>query len=309
MGYETHRFSVWVNCNLNQKDPMSEKQQDFEQLYEDLGFLMLPDSYTDDGKPTRLVIMCHGAGGTVTTDDSQVEKGILCRYLVANGYAVMDVNGLPYKYAEEYGIDIRNNIGSPIAMRCYVKGYHYCMKNFNLMPDVFVHGGSMGGISSTNLVLSGMIPVIAQSGNCPVLDTYNEIFLHPWSGGLPKTALGKIYELDVDENGEYIYDEKKICGHNPVRNKMVDYAYPVPVKFWQCVNDHVVSYEITKKFIERIQESGRPAYLRTFPYGGHEPSLFGEPVENPSGNDVFRGEKIKILPAAEEQFIWINSFN
>ena len=110
MGYETHRFSVWVNCNLNQKDPMSEKQQDFEQLYEDLGFLMLPDSYTENGKPTRLVIMCHGAGGTVTTDDSQVEKTILCRYLVANGYAVMDVNGLPYKYAEEHNIDIRNNI-------------------------------------------------------------------------------------------------------------------------------------------------------------------------------------------------------
>lgn len=115
----------------------------------------------------------------------------------------MDVNGLPEKYAEENGIDIRNNIGSPIAMRSYVKAYHYCMANFNLHPDVFVHGGSMGGISSTNLVLSGQISVIAHSAFCSVLDTYNQIYLHPWSDGLPRTALGKIYSLDKDDSGEY----------------------------------------------------------------------------------------------------------
>lgn len=56
----------------------------------------------------------------------------------------------------------------------------------------------MGEISSTNLVLSGKIPVIAHSAFCPVLDTYNQIFLHPWSGGLPKIAFGKIYKLDRD---------------------------------------------------------------------------------------------------------------
>ena len=69
--------------------------------------------YDENGKPVRLVINCHGAGGTVTTDDSQVEHQALTQYLVANGFAVMDVNGLPREYAEKHGIDIRNNIGSP----------------------------------------------------------------------------------------------------------------------------------------------------------------------------------------------------
>ena len=86
----------------------------------------------------------------------------------------MDVNGLPLEYANKNGIDIRNNIGSPIAIRSYVKAYHYCMDRFNLKPQVFVHGGSMGGISSTNLVLSGMIPVIAHSAFCPVLDNISK---------------------------------------------------------------------------------------------------------------------------------------
>lgn len=194
-----HRFSVTVNCFLPDDCAAGAGVQDHCENYEDHGFIILPDSYSDDGEKTRLVISCHGAGGTVSTDDSQIEHQALTHYLAANGYAVMDVNGLPFEYAEKYGIDIRNNIGSPIAVRSYVKAYHYCMDNFNLKPDVFVHGASMGGISSANLVLSGCIPVIAHSAFSPVLDTYEQIFLRPWCDGLPKFALGKIYRLDTDE--------------------------------------------------------------------------------------------------------------
>ena len=277
-------------------------------LANDNGFIILPDSYSDTGAATRLVINCHGAGGTVSTDDSQVEHQALTQYLVANGYAVMDINGLPFEYAEKNGIDIRNNIGSPIAIRSYVKAYHYCMNKFNLKPEVFVHGGSMGGISSTNLVLSGMIPVIAHSAFCPVLDTYNQIFLKPWSEGLPKFALGKIYGLKTDESGSYIYDEDKISGYNPAKNKKSE-IYPVPVKFWHCVDDKTVSYKVTEKFISAIKGNGGVAYLRTFPYGGHEPQLVGENVLNPCGINVIDGNEIEIKPAVEETFIWIKSFD
>ena len=70
---KVHHFSVAVNCHLADENAVTDKQQDFEEIYEDYGCLLLPDSYTDEGAPTRLVISCHGAGGTVTTDDSQVE--------------------------------------------------------------------------------------------------------------------------------------------------------------------------------------------------------------------------------------------
>ena len=305
---QTHRFSVLVNCNLPDENLITDELQDFERLYEDNGFIILPESYTESGKPTRLVIFCHGAGGTVTTNDSQVEHHELTQYLVANGYAVMDVNGLPDEYAKINNIDIRNNIGSPIAVRSYVKAYHYCMDKFNLKPEVFVHGGSMGGISSTNLVLSGMIPVVAHSAFCPVLDTYNQIFLHPWCGGLPKFALGKIYGLEIDQSGEYIYDEKKVSGYNPVKNKKAE-IYPVPVKFWHCIDDETVSYEVTKQFVDKIKDNGGIAYLRTFPYGGHEPQLVGKPVTHPCGNNYFDGHEIVIMPAVEEAFIWIKNFS
>ena len=125
-------FSVSVNCCIPVNAPDTEYLQDFEKLYDDNGCILLPDSYTESGMPTRLVINCHGAGGTVSTDDSQIEGQVLTQYLLANGYAVMDVNGLPAAYAKEHSIDIRNNIGSPIAIRSYVKAYFYCMENFNL---------------------------------------------------------------------------------------------------------------------------------------------------------------------------------
>lgn len=290
---QAHRFYVEVECSPNE-------------IYKDNGFIILPDGYSAEGAPTRLVINCHGAGGTVTTDDSQIEHQALTQYLVANGYAVMDVNGLPAAYAEKEGIDLRNNIGSPIALQSYVKAYHYCMERFNLQREVFVHGGSMGGISSTNLVLSGEIPVVAHSAFCPVLDTYNEIFLHPWSGGLPKEALGKFYGLAQDAAGEYIYEEEKILGMNPMNNPKAE-NYPVPVKFWHCADDPIVSIEVTKRFIERIVAKGGEAALQIFPSGGHEPQLYGEPVENPCGITIYKGEKIEILPAVEGAFAWINN--
>ena len=303
-----YRFKIKVNCFLPDESLISDEQLDEQRLYEDNGLIILPDSYTESGRPTRLVISCHGAGGTVATDDSQVEHQILTSYLVANGYAVMDVNGLPDLYAAERGIDIRNNIGSPIALRSYVKAYHYCMENFNLKREVFVHGGSMGGISSTNLVLSGCIPVIAHSSLCPVLDTYNQIFLHPWSGGAPKIALGKIYGLDTDENGEYIYDECRITGFNPARNEKAA-CYPVPVKFWHCEDDDTVPYQVTKDFVDRIKNHGGIAYLRSFPHGGHEPQLVGERVKEPCGITRVGEAELEILPAVEEVFIWISNFN
>lgn len=295
---KTIRFEVPVRCKI----PFSQESK----IYNDYGMLMLPDSYSDDGAPTRLVISCHGAGGSVDTDDAQVEHQILTAYLLANGYAIMDVNGLPLAFSQEFGVDIRNNIGSPICTDCYVEAYRYCMEHFNLKPEVFVHGGSMGGISSTNLVRSERIPVIAQSALCPVLDTYNHIFLHPWSGGLPKTALGILYSLERDESGEWIYDAEKIGDGNPIVSQK---KHPCPVFFCHCANDPTVDHRMTIDYIDRAKAQGVKTELLLLPDGGHEPQLYGDPVAQPQGIDVFRGEKLAITIANESVFRWIAKYD
>lgn len=92
-----HRFSVEVNCApmYIPEDNLGPEFADGVDMYTDYGVLIFPKSYTDTGKKTRLVISAHGGGGTVSADSSQAEYQSISQYLVANGYAVMDVNGLP----------------------------------------------------------------------------------------------------------------------------------------------------------------------------------------------------------------------
>ena len=61
MNDHTIRFKVPVNCAT---DPAT--AQDSKELYYDNGMIALPDNYDEAGEATRLVISCHGAGGTVT---------------------------------------------------------------------------------------------------------------------------------------------------------------------------------------------------------------------------------------------------
>ena len=307
----TVRFKIPVDCSayFNKSNGQLKSK-----IYYDCGMIMLPDNYTEKGKPTRLVISCHGAGGTVTTNDSQVEVQALTQYLLANGYAVMDVNGLPFDFASEYGINVKNNVGSPIAIQSYVKAYNYCIENFNLYKEVFVHGASMGGISSTNLVLSNKVPVIAQSGFCPVLDTYNQIFLNPWSNGLPKTALIKFYFLDKNKNGEYEHNEDKILGYNPMgrcykKGDKECLDYPVPVKFWHCADDTTVCIDTTKRFVNAVNNVENKAILCILPSGGHEPQLYGDYIEKPSGNVTYKNQTLQITKAVEEVYLWFEKFN
>ncbi len=284
-------FNVSVNCKfVNQKGAKDE-------YYDDVCRIMLPENYTDDGEPCRLVISCHGAGGSINTDDHLILGQASTKCMLANGFAVLDVNGLPVEYCKKYDVDERNNVGTHIAVDCYVKAYEYCMKNYNFKKEVIIFGGSMGGISSTNLVLKGGLPVIAHCAFCPVLDTYNQIFLHPWTNGAPKRALAKMFSFDKDEKGEFIYDEAKVNGYNPVNNPDA-LKYPVPLKFWQCEDDNIVSCDVTKKYVKKLQEAGCDVELITFPTGGHEPQLYGDEVENVSWNTVFKGVKIEgIRPA------------
>lgn len=333
----TIHFSVKANCHIADSDSDTTSLQDAQELYEDYGVLMLPDDYTKNGKPTRLIIGCHGAGGDVSVDDSQTERAIEYQYMVANGFAVMDMSGLPEAWADLMGINRLNNIGSPIAMECYIKGYEFVVKHFNICPDgVLVSGGSMGGISASNLVLSGMIPVIAQGVNCPVLDAYNQIFLHPWSGGLPKTAMGIIYGFE-QVGGQYVYDESKVCGYNAIVFKMqsfdengnrvtsvgtfdfstkklngqsvVEYKdYPCPLKIWHCDNDTVVNPAVSERLITAIRNAGGQAWLRRIPTGGHGPLTVGDVLTNPSGSNIYRGNLLQIKPIVEEEFLFFKRF-
>ena len=253
------RFNVSVNANILKNSEDTLNQQDtYVGNYKDNGVLMLPETYTKDGVPTRLVIHFHGGGGGVTDHDSQTETSVLAKYLVANGYAVMDMDGMPANWVESWWSDFdtlysddptaiqrksyikANNMGTSLAMECYIKGYQWVIENYNIAKDgVFVFGGSMGGLSSSNFVTMGSVPVLAHAIACPVLDTFNQAFLHAWTpnqfptGVISRYALSKLYgfsqKADISETTNidgydikliFNYDDNKVTGYNPILNGM-----------------------------------------------------------------------------------------
>jgi hypothetical protein len=332
------RFQIPVNCRISDYLSNTIEFQDGEEIYNDWGVLMLPESYSATGKPTRLIIGCHGAGGSVDGNQSQIENITLYKYLCANGFAIMDMNGLPQGYASLKGIDYYNNIGSPIAVQSYIKGVQWVLENYNICKDgILIDGGSMGGITSSNIVLSKSLNIIAHSINCPVLDTYNHIWLNPWSGGLPKTAMIKIYGFaeTTPGSGIYVYDEEKLKGFNPVLNGMISFdktskllsnnievttanaltnldevkKYPCPVKIWHSTDDPIVNFAVSQRHINSIRKGGQIAYLRSIPSGGHAPLEVGEPLTTPSGNTNYKGTTLSIKPIVEEIYLWFKRFN
>lgn len=176
-------FSVNVNINLI-KNGESMSPIDTLTNGTDYGFLALPSNYTTNGKPTRLIINCHGA--SVAKDKYTKDISIVGYESWLNlGFAVMDMYGIPYEISHISGGSTVDNselhFGNPVTIQCYKKGYEYVVENYNICKDgVFVIGTSMGGMSSVQIIQSNLIPVLAYVGYCPLIDTFKQAYCNPW---------------------------------------------------------------------------------------------------------------------------------
>jgi hypothetical protein len=301
------RFQVPVNIVPSDAKGKELTLLDSAMIYLDWGVLMLPKSYSETGVSLRLVIVCHGAGGTVTGKGSQVEKFPLSKYLVSEGFAVLDMAGLPEKFTVETSINPFNNMGSGIAVQSYIKGYHWVVENYNIKQDgVHLWGGSMGGLSSNNLLYQGQIPVLSQSAACPVTDLYNQAWLHPWSNDAPKIAMAKLFNF----NNKEVYEPDKVLGFNPILTNtwitdgLLYKIHGVPYKIWHADEDPVVTYQGSVDFVDAIKRTGGWAELRTLHAKSHEPMEIGKTVKSITYNN----EEIKITSVVEEMMLWIKRF-
>lgn len=287
-------------------------------IKKDWCILMLPTNYVRSGKPIRLIITCHGTG-TWINGSSTTSSGTPS-YLLSQGYAVLDVNGVPGGGTTDTGA---RHYGSPIALRSYLAAYNYVVNNYNLKKDgCFVFGISMGGLSSMLLCLSGSIPVLAQGGFCPCIDVWKQAFVNPWAGAgqrksiceqygftgvaptfttqLPPTQAETDYFMsNIDKVVGYNsmwkniigLDLAELMGSTPAKCAQFDASeqaifdkyckiHTVPIKLWHNLDDSIVRYRYSKYYIEMCRRAGCLAELRTFPSGGHNAWSNGEVVTN-----------------------------
>ena len=160
----TEHFKITINKNVLPESGTAVEE------YEDDGVIFLPSSYTKSGKPTRLVISCHGSG-TVINENFNRESRSWNNFLITMGYAVLDVNG---------GVADSRHYNAPFAIQSYIKAYQYVVDKYNLYKEVFVLGASMGGLPAFTLAQLKTIPVKAVAGFCPVVDLYRQAWCQPW---------------------------------------------------------------------------------------------------------------------------------
>lgn len=319
------RFSYLVNCaNPATTDNTLNASKDSEANYTDWAVLMLPTTYDPSGDPVRLVIGCHGGGGTVTASTSQTENYDIYKYLVANGYAVMDVSGLPNDYAVAHSIDKYRVMGSPIAVQSYVKAYNYIIDNFNIATDgVMLTGGSNGGLTSNAIYAHGNIPIRAMAGMSALISMENAwaITSGAASGGLftsyqNRANIITIYGMTPVTTQEQLnvatLEADKVKGFDPINYNVVrDYAgnycktHSVPYKLWQPVDDPIIEIAKARDFVARIKNAGGYAILREMVSGGHAPESAGTVI----GTFTFNAATLNIYPAMHELKLWFDRWN
>ena len=131
---------------------------DTQTFEDDRGRIYIPESYSSYGKPTRLIIHCHGASQNYNNDTPFPKSSSLVTidYLLAKGYAVLDVNGLPGTHNF-----FASTCGNPVAYRSYLAAYRWAIKNYNLYKEIFVIGWSAGSIPALQISQIENIPVLA----------------------------------------------------------------------------------------------------------------------------------------------------
>lgn len=209
-----HSFSVKVN--INNPKPIVDTADVTDTYVEgtDYGYIMLPTNYSAKGEPTRLIITCHGAGAGLDGYKSDAWKTSSQTYWTSLGFATMDMFANPTEFSNS---TTEMHYGNPLVLQCYKKGFDYVMKHFNLKRDgIFVLGSSMGGLSSFEIVQSGLFPVLAHIANCPCIDLFKQAYCNPWEGGT--TARPKIAKYFGFEGTQPAFTSSK-----PASQAEIDY--------------------------------------------------------------------------------------
>ena len=238
--------------------------------------LCLPDSYTETGDETPLILFCHGAGGIVSKEKGEIGGVWYAKECLKQGYAALDVCG-----AKPHGI----TMGCPEHIFALHKAYLYAIKHYNLSKQVLLAGASMGGQTALNYAHTFPSQVLSLGLFYPRLNIEGvTLGDHYCIGTWDKTAtIGKT-GLSTREHiiENYRFPENKLCpdllaGFDSYRSRSVIAAdgkratiLPCPIKIWQGLEDTVVDPEMAKEYIASIRRAGGYAELHLLEGVGHQ---------------------------------------
>ena len=267
-------FNVTYNHFRDVSDSTEHAVSDREEWAQCECALCLPESYTDDGPETPLIISCHGAGNRVSERENIVGGVLYAIHCVDAGYAVMDVCG-----SEPHG----TTMGCPEHIFALYKAYKYVRRHYNVSDRVLVLGASMGGHTAMNFVNSFPNLVTAVGLFYPRLNmdsveidghtcigTWDKRKVGP-SGSSTHDRLAQIYRFPTDE-----WCERNTIGFNPYRCRAFLNSEgqrvvipPCPIKIWQGLADTTVDPVLIREYVDSVRRSGSYIELHLLEGIGH----------------------------------------
>jgi pimeloyl-ACP methyl ester carboxylesterase len=224
--------------------------------------LCLPESYSDDGDETPLILSCHGAGSSVCEETGQTGGVGYCRECLNQGYAVLDICG-----SQPHGL----TMGCPEHIFALHKAYLYAIKHYNLSSRVLVAGASMGGHTAMNFAHTFPGIVAALGLIYPRLNMDGVMVDgHYCIGTWDKTQKNEKTGLSTQDRivDIYRFPTEEWCGENTIGfNPYLTRSFidadgrravipPCPIKVWQGTADPTVDPVMTQEFVNSVRRSG-----------------------------------------------------
>ena len=267
--YKEGYIDFTVPVNQNKPIPTSTVNgfTDTENIVNVNCVMKLPGNYSVYGKPTKLVMLCHGAGKGVNTTDStdtwikEVGYNNIVNSLLSNGYAIFDCNGIANDLYH------CNFWGEQRGVEAYRKAYQYIVNNYNVEKDFSIYGFSMGGLTALQIG-SSMFPNI----KCIALGSPVTNIKAIWDNTESAPLLAELYGM----NNAITYEPLKVIGCDPTMSIMTinDINYfnkPLPpLKVWYGSTEIQPSPVDAQNIVNAIKNSNGVAHFRTVDGAGHE---------------------------------------
>lgn len=276
-GYVDEFFYVDVNGTKQNGDndflTIDDNTEPIQKIYKDHCHIVIPEN---DGRPVKLIILPHGAGGQIVsgTYDSwylHANRGLFFNSL---GYAVLTFDGLPLEWCNEHGLEKNESqCGNWMATESCEKAYQYVIEHYNIDKNgCYIFGSSQGGMVAENIVECTNIPILATVLEVPAISMqYCQLYL----SGSRATYLNALYGF----SNQSTYSKNKCIGLDPfVRNMDGDitftgdsvltlntdidnlsikkYRKNTPMLILTAENDSTVSSKVVQAYAKAIRNAG-----------------------------------------------------
>ena len=212
--------------------------------------IFLPEIYSENGTPTRLIIMTNGRNGylndSVWNANKADDVGVM-RHYMENGYAVLvvdntagTVNGAP-------------DWGNPQLVDSYWKAYEYVQENFNVEELFSIHSRSMGTFAAMRMMRER--PELVKCAlMCGAV-----LSLHSFFDNDP-AFVAQRYGFD-DLTGS-TWEADKVVGYDPYTD-VNGIEYDLPPTFWMLSETDAYNLTTIKRIGNRGNDVSYKIYTET----------------------------------------------